>query len=203
MSLLHLYHYHQFDYRLGIQIVGLYGGVILQQSNQDSFRYVGSAVPCSSSFCPGLTIGIHTPNSYPRQSTISDHPKNVANLMKSYYLSFNSDHGMSWVPCTQNTMAQHLPTTGLASPSGRPPNPSEAKGKIPMPESSRGGRVVRVRVRHRKSWWRFCFNEMNPNDVSTSEYLWNIRYVLGPLCLIMMLMWRRYGCVYCTMKYDR
>ena len=112
-------------------------------------------------------------------------------------------HGMSWVPYTQNTMAQHLPTTGLASPSGRPPNPSEAKGKIPMPERSRGGRVVRVRPRHRKSWWRFCFNEMNPNDVSTSEYLWNIRYVLGPLCLIIMLMWRRYGCVYCTMKYDR
>ena len=83
MSLLHLYHSHQFDYRLGIQIVGSYGGVILQQSNQDSFRYVGSAVPCSSSFCPGLTIGIHTPNSYPRQSTISDHPKNAANLMKS------------------------------------------------------------------------------------------------------------------------
>lgn len=82
VSFICMYHYHQYDYRLGIQIVGSYRGVILQQSHQDSFRYVGSAVPCSSSFCPGLTIGIHTPNSYPRQSTISDHPQNVANLMK-------------------------------------------------------------------------------------------------------------------------
>lgn len=127
-----------------------------------------------------------------------------SNLMKSYYLSFNSDHGMSWVPYTQNTMAQHLPTTGLASPSGRPPNPSEAKGKIPMPESSRGGRAIRVRVRHRKSWWRCCFNEIwSQMMFQLCEYLWNIRYVLGPLCLMIMFIWRRYGCVYCTMKYDR